>query len=59
MDHILSLVIFFPAIAAILGFLIDEKSVKAYAISVSFIEFILSLFLWFEFSNFNGEFKFV
>lgn len=59
MEHFLSLVIFFPAIAAILGFFVDEKSIKAYGISIAFVEFILSLFLWFNFSNFRGDFGFI
>ena len=59
MDHILSLVIFFPFIAGCLGFFVDEKSIKAYGIATTFIEFILSIFLWFKFSSFIGEFKFI
>ena len=46
MEYFLSLVIFFPAVAGILGFLIDEASIKTYAVTMSFIEFVLSLVLW-------------
>lgn len=58
MEHILSLVIFFPAMAAVLGFLLDDKNIKAYGISMSFIELLLSLFLWFAFDKQGENFKF-
>lgn len=58
MDHILSLIIFFPALAACGGFLVDSKSIKAYGISMSFVEFILSIFVWFQFTHTDGAMKF-
>ncbi|MBN2817008.1 MAG: NADH-quinone oxidoreductase subunit M [Campylobacterales bacterium] len=54
-DHILSILIFFPALAGVFGFMIQKESMRAYGISVAFIEFILSLWLWFAFdSNVSG-----
>ena len=46
LDHILSVLIFFPAIAAILGFAIQKDGLRAYGIAVSVVEFALSLVLW-------------
>lgn len=55
LDHILSILIFFPALAAMFGFVIQKDSVRAYGIAVSFIEFALALWLWFAFdSNVSG-----
>lgn len=51
MDYILSVLIFFPAVAGLLGFLIDRKSIRAYVTTVATIEFILSLYLWVQFDN--------
>jgi NADH-quinone oxidoreductase subunit M len=54
-DHILSILIFFPAFAAVLGFMIDKNSIRAYGVTVGVIEFILSLYLWYAFdSNVSG-----
>lgn len=46
MNYILSILIFFPAFAGVLGFLIDKKSAKVYGITVASIEFIISIWLW-------------
>ncbi len=55
LDYILSVLIFFPAVAAIFGFMIDSKSIRAYGVSVALIEFVLSLWMWFAFdSNVSG-----
>ncbi|MEN4052740.1 MULTISPECIES: NADH-quinone oxidoreductase subunit M [Sulfurimonas] len=51
LDHILSILIFFPAIAAVFGFMIQKDSIRAYGISVAAIEFGLSLWLWFAFDG--------
>ena len=51
MEHILSILIFFPAFAAVLGFLVAKNSIRAYAITVTTIEFILSCYLWINFDN--------
>lgn len=55
LDHILSLLIFFPALAAMMGFVVHKDSAKAYGIAVSIIEFVISLYLWFAFdTNVSG-----
>lgn len=51
MDHILSILIFFPAVAAVIGFLVDKGAIRTYAITVTAIEFILSCYLWINFEN--------
>ena len=48
-DHILSILIFFPALAAMLGFIVSKESIRAYGITVSAIEFVLSLVLWYAY----------
>lgn len=59
MDHILSVLIFLPAVAGILGFLVDKKSAKTYAIAVSAMVFVLSLWLWLSFDTSNPGLQFV
>ncbi|MBD3796623.1 MAG: NADH-quinone oxidoreductase subunit M [Campylobacterales bacterium] len=51
MDHILSILIFFPAVAGLLGFMIQKDSIRAYGVSVAVVEFVLSLWLWFAFDG--------
>ena len=51
LDHILSLLIFFPALAAVFGFMIQKESIRAYGVSVAAIEFGLSLWLWYAFDG--------
>ena len=51
MDYILSILIFFPAIAGLLGFIIEKNSIRAYVTTIATIEFLLSLVLWFQFDN--------
>jgi len=51
LDHILSILIFFPAIAAVFGFAIQKDSMRAYGVAVGVIEFGLSLWLWYAFDN--------
>ncbi|MFA6137327.1 MAG: NADH-quinone oxidoreductase subunit M [Sulfurimonas sp.] len=50
-NHILSILIFFPALAAILGFIIHKDSIRAYGVAVATIEFVLSLWLWSSFDS--------
>jgi len=59
MNDILSVLIFFPLIAGILGFVVQERSIRAYGISVAAVEFILSLWLWFSFDTANAGMQFV
>ena len=55
LDHMLSILIFFPALAGILGFMIQKESIRAYGVSVAFVELVLSLWLWYAFdSNVSG-----
>ncbi|HIC44152.1 MAG TPA: NADH-quinone oxidoreductase subunit M [Sulfurimonas sp.] len=57
-ENILSILIFFPFVAAMLGFMVNKDSMRAYGIAVSGIEFALSLWLWYEFDGSNGGFQF-
>jgi NADH-quinone oxidoreductase subunit M len=52
MDNILSILVFFPALAGLLGFLVDSKSIKVYAVTIATVEFLLSIYLW---SIFDGN----
>ena len=58
MDYILSILIFFPAFAAILGFLVDKGSIRIYAITVTVVEFLLSCYLWMNFETVNAGMQF-
>ncbi|MEA3372152.1 MAG: NADH-quinone oxidoreductase subunit M [Campylobacterota bacterium] len=49
LDNILSILIFFPALAAMLGFVVHKDSIRAYGITVAAIEFVLSLVLWYSY----------
>ena len=59
MNDILSVLIFFPLIAGILGLVVKEGSIRAYGISVAAVEFILSLWLWFVFDPADAGMQFV
>lgn len=48
-DHILSILIFFPALAAIMGTVVSKDSIRSYGVLVATIEFVLSLWLWFAY----------
>ena len=48
-DNILSILIFFPALAAVLGFVVSKESIRTYGITVSVVEFVLSLVLWYAY----------
>ena len=55
MEHILSILIFFPAFAAVMGFMVHKDAIRTYGITVTAIEFLLSCFLWASFdSNIAG-----
>ena len=58
MDHILSFLVFFPAVAGVLGFIVDKNSIRAYGISVAMIELIATLALWIAFDGTNGGMQF-
>jgi len=51
LDHILSVLIFFPALAGMFGFMIQKESMRAYGVAVSLIEFALALVLWYAFDG--------
>ncbi len=60
--NILSILIFLPILLALPIFLIkrdSEKLIKIYAVSVSLITFILSLFVYFAFDPNNPDYQFV
>lgn len=59
MENILSILVFFPAVAGLLGFVVDKESARAYGITVATIEFLLSLWLWFSFDTSNAGMQFV
>ena len=58
MNTLLTLLIFFPAVGGILGFMIDRKSIKAYAIAIATLEFLLSLLLWIGFDTHATGYQF-
>jgi NADH-quinone oxidoreductase subunit M len=58
MEHILSILIFFPALAAAIGFVIDKDAMRTYGITVTVIEFILTCVLWYGFDNNNAGMQF-
>ncbi|MDD6055097.1 MAG: NADH-quinone oxidoreductase subunit M [Helicobacteraceae bacterium] len=58
MDYILSLLIFFPLLGAAFGLLINNN-LKAYAIVISGIEFVLCILLWALFDKNLDGFQFV
>jgi len=59
MDSILSILIFFPALAGMLGFVVDKHSAKAYGVAVAAIELILALWLWLKFDATNAGMQFI
>jgi NADH-quinone oxidoreductase subunit M len=59
MDNILSVLVFFPAIAGLLGFIVDKKSARVYGISVATVELLLALWLWMSFDSSNAGMQFV
>lgn len=59
MSHILTILVFFPALSGMLGFIVKKDSIRVYGITVAAIEFILSLWLWFSFDGTYGGFQFV
>jgi len=59
MSNILTVLIFFPLIAAILGLFVSQKSIRVYGITVAATEFLLSLWLWVSFDNNYAGMQFV
>ena len=58
MEYMLSILIFFPAFAAIIGLLVDKESIRVYGIVVTAIEFLLSCYMWFAFDVSNPGMQF-
>ena len=59
MENIISMLIFFPAAAAVVGFLIDKNSMRQYGVVVTVVEFVLALLLWYHFDNGVAGMQFV
>lgn len=59
MENILSMLIFFPAAAATVGFLIHKDSMRQYGVVVTVVEFILALLLWYHFDSSVAGMQFV
>jgi NADH-quinone oxidoreductase subunit M len=59
MDYLISILIFLPAFAAVLGFVVSKESIRIYGISITFVEFLLSLALWMNFDSLDGGVQFV
>ncbi len=59
MENILSMLIFFPAVAATLGFLIHKDSMRQYGVVVTVVEFILAMLLWYHFDTDVAGMQFV
>jgi len=59
MDNILSVLIFFPAVAGLLGFVVDKDSARVYGISVATVEFLLTIWLWMSFDGTNAGMQFI
>ncbi len=58
MEHILSILIFFPLFAAIIGLLVDKESIRTYGIVITGVEFLLSLFMWANYDTTSGSIQF-
>ena len=54
MEHILSFLVFFPALAAVAGFAVPKESIRTYTLSASAVEFFVSLILWSYFDIHSG-----
>jgi NADH-quinone oxidoreductase subunit M len=59
MSNILTVLVFFPLVAGLFGFLVNQKSIRVYGIAVAAAEFLLSVWLWFSFDMSKAGFQFV
>jgi NADH-quinone oxidoreductase subunit M len=59
MENILSMLIFFPAAAAVVGFLIDKDSMRQFGVVVTLVEFVLSIMLWYHFDTSVASMQFM
>ncbi|RLA74918.1 MAG: NADH-quinone oxidoreductase subunit M [Epsilonproteobacteria bacterium] len=58
MEYILTIIIFFPALAAVMGFVVDKNSIRAYGILVVVVEFLISVYMWYLFDNSDAGIQF-
>jgi len=58
MEYILSILVFFPAFAAVIGFMVHKDAIRTYGITVTAIEFLLSCYLWASFDTNNAGMQF-
>ncbi|PAF42190.1 NADH-quinone oxidoreductase subunit M [Helicobacter sp. 11S03491-1] len=58
MEYLLSIVIFFPALASIFVFIMDNNVAKPYGITIGLIELILVIALWMGFDYTNPSMQF-
>ena len=59
MEHILSLIVFFPLIAGLFGLVINKENIKTFGIAVALVEFLFSIVLWIGFDSTNAGYQFV
>lgn len=58
MENILTILIFFPALAGVLGFVVSKEGIRAYGITITLVEFLLSIWLWMMFDTASGDMQF-
>lgn len=58
MDYLLSIIIFFPALASVFVFIMDNNVAKPYGITIGLIELILVIALWVGFGYDNPHIQF-
>ena len=59
MENILSMLIFFPAVAATVGFMIHKDSMRQFGVVVTIVEFVLALLLWYHFDTNVAQMQFI
>ncbi|MDO7253716.1 NADH-quinone oxidoreductase subunit M [Helicobacter cappadocius] len=59
MEYLLTIIIFFPALASVFVFIMDNNVAKPYGITIGLIELILTIGLWmgFDYTNPNMQFE--
>lgn len=59
MENIIAMLIFLPAAAATVGFLVDKNSMRQFGVVVTVVEFVLALLLWYHFDTDFAGMQFV
>ena len=59
MNNILTILILFPIVAGILGAFVSKENIRAYGVSATAIEFIISLYALLHFNSTIAQFQFV